>query len=499
MNESKRPAGPRPATGAKPWPGDDFPSWISPMLVKELRQGVQSGAFAWTFVLLQVAMFVLMTFWLLERSTNDSIQLNTNRLFHGWFWVVFGLAAVLVLPLRAAGSMAAERVGNTLDLLRLTRLSSMQIVTGKWLAIMAQVLLLSTAVLPYVVLQYFFGGLDIVSDLFAFVSVLLAASVVTAASVSTAGQPAWSRGVFVVLAMIFFGNVTAGAVSFFGLGATDLWSTLPAIAIVAGLLTAVFLVYSAAAIAPPAENHSLRARLLAVAAVVLCLLATRLFGPVSAAFVITIAITIVAGIAIAELMQEPSELVGLHAPFARLGIVGQAAAALFTPGWATAVYFSLAMAATLVVGFLPRSSGISSMTGSRIQLDVALAIAAILFPLPLMLRFPQAFRKTVFILVQSVSIVVFLFLQSPFGRSETPAAQIFSILARCLPLTSLLDMVTSGSKADRAMIAVPLIVTGIAIATVVPRAWRELSATAARVRQAGRRAAHVRGSRSTTA
>lgn len=203
MNESKRPAGPRPATGAKPWPGDDFPSWISPMLVKELRQGVQSGAFAWTFVLLQVAMFVLMTFWLLERSTNDSIQLNTNRLFHGWFWVVFGLAAVLVLPLRAAGSMAAERVGNTLDLLRLTRLSSMQIVTGKWLAIMAQVLLLSTAVLPYVVLQYFFGGLDIVSDLFAFVSVLLAASVVTAASVSTAGQPAWSRGVFVVLAMIF--------------------------------------------------------------------------------------------------------------------------------------------------------------------------------------------------------------------------------------------------------------------------------------------------------
>jgi hypothetical protein len=139
------------------------------------------------------------------------------------------------------------------------------------------------------------------------------------------------------------------------------------------------------------------------------------------------------------------------------------------------------------------------MTGSRIQFDVALAIAAILFPLPLMLRFPQAFRKTVFILVQSVSIVVFLFLQSPFGRSETPAAQIFSILARCLPLTSLLDMVTSGSKADRAMIAVPLIVTGIAIATVVPRAWRELSATAARVRQAGRRAAHVRGSRSTTA
>ena len=82
-----------PAAAPKPtsWPGDDFPAWISPMLVKELRQGVQSGAFAWTFILLQAAMFVLMTFWVLNRSTGQQSRLEVNRLFHGLFWALFGL------------------------------------------------------------------------------------------------------------------------------------------------------------------------------------------------------------------------------------------------------------------------------------------------------------------------------------------------------------------------------------------------------------------------
>ena len=50
-----------PAERGMRWRGDDFPAWLSPMLVKELRQGIQSGAFAWTFVGLQVAMFLIMS------------------------------------------------------------------------------------------------------------------------------------------------------------------------------------------------------------------------------------------------------------------------------------------------------------------------------------------------------------------------------------------------------------------------------------------------------
>jgi hypothetical protein len=48
-----------PGEPAGRWRGDDFPGWLPPMLVKELRQGVQSGGFFWTFLLFQAALFLL--------------------------------------------------------------------------------------------------------------------------------------------------------------------------------------------------------------------------------------------------------------------------------------------------------------------------------------------------------------------------------------------------------------------------------------------------------
>ena len=493
MNVAPVAATPSPANAgspAGPWPGDDFPSWISPMLVKELRQGVQSGAFAWTFILLQAGMFVLMTFWVVERSTAAGLSLQTNRGFHAWFWAIFGLAAIFVLPFRASGSMAAERTGNTLDLLRLTHLSSTQIVFGKWLAIMAQVALLATAVLPYLVLQYFFGGLDLISDLFTFVAVLLGASVMTAASVSTAGQPAWSRGLLALFTLIFFVNVMgASPGSSLGVTSLSLWSSLPALGIVAGLLTAVFLVYAAATIAPPAENHAFRARLLALVAATLALFATQVFGPLSAGFVVAVALAMVAGIAIAELIRDPVTLLGIHAPFARFGIVGRLGAALFTPGWATAVCFTLVAATILGVACTNAAAALVSAGRSRLPELFLLGVAAILFPLPFMLRFPlEKTRKTIFSLVQCVSFVLFLFASATtFGRSGSQMAASYGVLASLFPLGSFFELLFLPARDSQGpTLALPLAVTGLALMTIVPRLLRELAATDARVTAAGR-------------
>jgi hypothetical protein len=73
-----------PAAAPKParWPGDDFPAWISPMLVKELRQGVQSGAFAWTFIGLQGAMFLLCSVFVLNGAEGRDEQ----AAFAFFFW-----------------------------------------------------------------------------------------------------------------------------------------------------------------------------------------------------------------------------------------------------------------------------------------------------------------------------------------------------------------------------------------------------------------------------
>ncbi len=465
------------AAGAKParWPGDDFPAWISPMLVKELRQGVQSGAFAWTFILLQVAMFLLMTFWLLNRSTGLQSRLEVNQLFHGFFWAVFGFAAAIILPVRAAGSMTAERIGNTLDLLRLTHLSSTQIVLGKWLAVMAQVLLIAAAVLPYLVLQYFFGGLDIVADLFSFMVVLLVAAVITAGSLAAAGQSPLTRGL--ITAFFFFAvpNFLGGAGSVFGTAVLSPWSALPAILVVAVQLTAVMLVYAAAAIAPPAENHAARVRVLALVATGLALVAGAWFGPISASFVIAVTVLLVAGIVIAELTSDPVELASIHAPFARLGPFGRLAAMVLTPGWATAICFTLLVAPFLGLAVVSGFPGLPPT--AMIPEKFVLGVAAILFPLSLMLRTRAGkTRRVVFFGVQIFSLVIF-FLQSPLGFSNTAAVEIFRALTNLLPLAALLNLLTvSGSGGVEPMITLAAGTTGLSLVFVIPRFVQELAA-----------------------
>ena len=472
---------PAAAPKSTSWPGDDFPAWISPMLVKELRQGVQSGAFAWTFILLQAAMFLLMTFWLLNRSTGLQSRLEVNQFFHGFFWMLFGLAAVIALPMRAAGSMAAERVGNTLDLLRLTHLSSTQIVVGKWLAVMAQVLLIAAAVLPYLVLQYFFGGLDIVADLFLFVVVLLVAAVMTAASMAAAGQSPVARGLLTPLLFIGVSNSLLGVGSVFGTAVLSPWSALPAILAVAALLTAVMLVYAAAAIAPPAENHAGRVRVLALVATGLALVAGAWFGPISASFVIAVTVLLVAGIAIAELTSDPVERASIHTPFARLGPLGRLAAMVLTPGWATAICFTLLVAPFLGLAVFGGFPGLPLT--ARIPEKFVLGVAAILFPLSLMLRFPAGkTRRLVFIGVQIFSLVIF-FYQSPLGFSNTSGVEIFRALTNLLPLAALLNLLTlaSGSGGFEPMIALALGTTALSLVFVVPRFVRELAAVDRRV------------------
>ena len=462
------------------WPGDDFPAWISPMLVKELRQGVQSGAFAWTFILLQVAMFLLMTFWVLNRSTGQQSRLEVNQLFHGFFWAVFGFAAAVILPVRAAGSMTAERVGNTLDLLRLTHLSSTQIVVGKWLAVMAQVLLIATAVLPYLVLQYFFGGLDIVADLFSFMVVLLVAAVMTAASLAAAGQSPLTRGLLTAFFFFAVPNFLGGAGSVFGTAVLSPWSALPAILVVAILLTAVMLVYAAAAIAPPAENHAARVRVLALVATGLALVAGAWFGPISASFVIAVTVLLVAGIAIAELTSDPVELASIHAPFARLGPFGRLAAMVLTPGWATAICFTLLVAPFLGLAVVSGFPGLPPT--AMIPEKFVLGVAAILFPLSLMLRTRAGkTRRVVFFGVQIFSLVIF-FLQSPLGFSNTAAVEIFRALTNLLPLAALLNLLTvSGSGGVEPMITLAAGTTGLSLVFVIPRFVQELAAVDGRV------------------
>ena len=60
---------------------NDFADWLSPILVKELRQGLQARTFVSIFIVVQVVMILLVGFHLLSLSTNT----GTSG-YDGFFW-----------------------------------------------------------------------------------------------------------------------------------------------------------------------------------------------------------------------------------------------------------------------------------------------------------------------------------------------------------------------------------------------------------------------------
>jgi hypothetical protein len=111
-------------------------------------------------------------------------------------------------------------------------------------------------------------------------------------------------------------------------------------------------------------------------------------------------------------------------------------------------------------------------------------VAAILFPLSLMLRLRAGkTRRLVFIGVQIFSLVIF-FLQSPLGFSNTAAVEIFlRALTNLLPLAALLNLITlpSGTGGFAPMITLALGTTALSLVFVIPRFVRQLAAVDRRV------------------
>lgn len=469
---------PTQAGAGRPWPGDDFADWLPPMLVRELRQGIQSGAFFWTFLLLQAALALHAAFTVLGAS--GEFDGSLARTSGGFFWAILVITVVLVIPLRGLQAVASERVGNNLDLVRLTRLSATRIVVGKWAAIVAQVLLVTAAILPYLVLRYFMGGVNVVGELTRLVWLVVAAAVVAALAVYASTRPQRER--VGLLALVVFGGwgslmgiMTRGSF----VGATPGWFGLG----VAALYTTLFLDAAAASIAPASENRALWKRLLglgcAAAVVVAGLLGTRTNFLLPAVLLGLPVLFLVVG----ALCERPVRFRRLHAAFARGGIVGRFAAAVLTPGWATGLVFAALAGGLTAIGFLAQAapSGPPTVmfsplpTLSFVAACVSLTAAAVVFPLPLLLFLPKLKeRQTLYVAVQAVCLVIFgtdAFLRGmPGSRHGTLA------LVAPFPLAGLLRLFGDSSAATTLFVA-GLVVLAIVLAIVARPWWREMRET----------------------
>jgi hypothetical protein len=383
----------------------DFTDWLSPMLVKELRQGVRSRIFVYTLLLLQGSLMLLTMVGLIASDA----QQDSDGVSH-FFWVLTGAFLILFLPLSGLSAVSSERTANTLELIFLTRLGSRRIVAGKWLAIVAQITLLVFTILPYLVLRYFLGGVDLGWELLMIGGLLLTSVALSAITVGLSPlPPIITRIVFVLgLLICLFLLVVGISVISMGRGAIVGYSAFSvardgvAIALEAAFVILLMLEFGAARIGAPAENHSSPLRLIGLAAIIAGIIFDHLlFNSYRAHAALFFTLPILIG----ALCEAPRAIVNIYRPFVRRGIFGKAVGRFLYPGWPSAVPYTLLVVSMfgleLCFRTLPQHRADSAL------LTVAI-VGALLFPAAIIrlfgrMRYPSA----IFIGIQAISVLLY--------------------------------------------------------------------------------------------
>jgi len=360
----------------------DFPTWLPPMLVKELRQGLRTRGFVGAVVVFQFLMAILMIGAVVgSDAMAPGTRATTVSVINGFFWTLLTVQLLLITPGRALASLQSEVDARSLDLLMLTRLTAWRIVVGKWSSLVAQAALLLVAMLPYCVVRYFAGSVDLVSDAGTCVALLGGCAVLTAAGLWTSGMPRVARALFGVVVVFGF---QIWRPLLMGTPGGSLFPSLRGIAVAmwyynGALALGFFLVAAVRRIAPPAENHALLARalpLLALAPVPCWALAGRA-SVAEGQFMFAGCFTLLVCAVELASMRRP---MAVHLrPWLARGPVWQAIGRFALPGWPSALLFTV-VAVALPAGVAQLPGMMPARDATRAAWLAVLALGGLAFP-----------------------------------------------------------------------------------------------------------------------
>ena len=176
----------------------------SPMVVKEVRQGLRTRSFWVFFTLLLVACMVgaLIAF---AASTTDEVGGSAFIAFFG----ILSVVQFFVIPFTAYRSMAREQDDETWVLLTLTGMGPRRVIFGKISSFVLQGGLYACAAAPFLLFSYFLNGISLPAILvaMAFAGVYQVFLVSIAVSLATAAHTKLMRSLllFAVLAILLLG------------------------------------------------------------------------------------------------------------------------------------------------------------------------------------------------------------------------------------------------------------------------------------------------------
>lgn len=324
------------STPVEPQPLDarlsDFSSRLSPIVVKELRQGLRTNLFVIAFILLQTFMILCMLAGLANPGSNDS---------SAFFWFFIISTMMVIQPLRGFSALSSEYQLNTMDLIQLTKLNGWRITFGKWAALNAQGLLFLVGVLPYLVIRYFVGNVNLLYDFSAILAIGIGSALATAITIGVSVfRNVVLRGILLVVLLIL-GIAAINLFNYSVLGRFGRMSPDPA----SGLLYTVaavfgiffFLSFGASRIAPLSENQATRKRLIAIGFALLCQI-FQLFGNSEEAFVVS---GVILGLACIDALTEPLPIFSsVSIPFRKSPLL-RFPGIFLSPGWCSGIFFFL--------------------------------------------------------------------------------------------------------------------------------------------------------------
>lgn len=395
---------------------NDFPDWLSPVVVKELRQGLRTKAFVSTFIILQVVFVLLIGIAALMYTAGDS-SFNV-QVVNGFFWSFVGFYLLLITPGRALTALSSEIKDDAMELVSLTRMSAWRIVCGKWISLMFQALLVLCSILPYGIIRYFFGGIDLLDDGIALFFLLLAGAFVTAVAVGISGFQLWIK---IVLCIAAVATLTPSLLSF--LFNSSIWSFSPMLSYISlvwniGLLIVIALYVGAGAVASQADNFAFPKRSLCF--FFLIPYSWMRITMIQDEFVVFhIIVAAGAGIAVTVMglcagIEDIRAQRKVFLPTGRFGKAGPLLGLCFYPTWPSAVVFSVVYG---VLCFVISGTAIQ-VAGMDVDWDIWIPLFLLILillwtPASLMavLRWPRRGKWLVYIIFQIAFFVPGLIIQ----------------------------------------------------------------------------------------
>ena len=143
---------------------DRASDWLSPIVVKEVRQIVRGRDFMSSFGACLVAGLLVAFFGAGDALSGEGTSGRWTFVSLMTCLTVLGLA---VVPLGAFNALRSERLEQTLELITLTALSPRRVVIGKLLAQGVKLATLFAAVAPFIAMSFLLGGVDFVTILIA--------------------------------------------------------------------------------------------------------------------------------------------------------------------------------------------------------------------------------------------------------------------------------------------------------------------------------------------